>query len=278
MTTSFGTSPALERTVQDAGPDPHAVLSAFLMWLSRQSSADSIDILLLFGSAGRSLQKATTTDTKRHFPLSAYLVMPPPAIMLANIHFLNIAEELPPLAATAEGHSVSEFFGYLGIPLPAQNFMRDIYLPDETVIRASTREVFIRFLYAYRWEILKVCRHRRQELFREFLQAGIMDGMRVGIADLGWDPNSQAALSGALDAMFEVQTYAYCFCLRDDAESIALRGATRTHAMISADKSSDLAVEKLYSMRSKIEMLFGPWPEDAADSVPDIQPLLQQPH
>jgi hypothetical protein len=204
------------------------------------------------------------------------LQLSPVEVMLAGVQPSSIEEHLKVLIRDAEGRSVREFFDYLGVPLPGPQFMRDIQLPEETIVHASTRNVFTQFLYAYRWEIFKTCRQKRRELFSQFLQARMTAGMRVGIVDLGWNLSIQTTLGRALEAMFEVQTYAYCFSLRDNAESLTVRSVLRTHAMISADNFSVSAVETLYNMRPEIETLFGYWPEDAADSVPDIQDLLQQ--
>jgi hypothetical protein len=243
----------------------------FLQWLGREASSDSIDVLLFFGDPDRRLQRLAS-DPERSFVRSVYLAMDTAAVILAETHLPTLVDELLRLVSKADGRSIGDFFAEFAIPLPSAKFLHDIGLPENTVVDRSRQNLFKRFLYAYRWEIFKICRERRRELFQHFLRSGISNGMRVGIVDLGWCAEMQIALHGALDAMFEVQTYAYCFCLADNIDALALRSAIRTRAMVSTDTFANSIVQMVFENREAFEMLFA----GLAQEVPNLPSAVQQ--
>jgi hypothetical protein len=235
----------------DLGVSSSATASeAFFSWLRREASADSIDLMLFSGSDRELYRNACVPGC---FERCLYVPIEEKKAILAEKSLSGLVDLLPKLGSWAQGCSLEEAFREIEVPLPAAKVMRDLGLSDGTRITESSWDRLFGFLFAYRWEIFKVCRQKRRDLFQYFLDAGITDGMRVGIAALSWSAEATTALGRMLDAMFAVDVYGYCLYLRDDADGIAMRSTLRTRAMISADNHSALAVERIHAQRATMK-------------------------
>ena len=74
---------------------------------------------------------------------------------------------------------------------PAPHVMADLGLGEDVRMSPSLHPQLASFLYAYRWEILKVCQRNRRALYRYLREIGLKDGSRVGLVDVGWSGTSQ---------------------------------------------------------------------------------------
>jgi hypothetical protein len=162
------------------GLPPAAPAVDLLAWLARESSADSLDLLLFFGRVGRKLERMASA-AERRLSRTQYIPMGSAALLLAATELATLPKQLPVIMSLGEGRSIDAWFKDLEIPLPSIKFISDIGLRPDTLVEPATAGLLARFLYAYRWEIFKVCREKRRELFHCYLRAGIEDGMRVGI-------------------------------------------------------------------------------------------------
>lgn len=232
--------------------DGKAIMTAFLSWIEQQSSEDCVEVLLFTDSVGVALHKEYRCRT----PVARSAHLPDTAIelMLAELNDATFLEYLPLLITECVRSPISKFLEEQGVSVPSQALLNDIGLFPHALSFEKEGDALKQFLCAYRYEIFKVGRKKRKELFRRFLHVGIRDCTRVGVVDLGWNGSIQQPLNRVLNDMFEqISIYGYSFLLRDDSEGLACRAALPMHALVSGDTCSDSVIEIVYDNRVVIE-------------------------
>lgn len=239
--------------------DRKAIMAAFLSWIEQQSCADCVEVLLFTNSTGLALHKEYLCRApgvrSSHLPDTAI------EFTLAELNDATFLEHLPVLITECVRSPISEFLEERGVSVPSLALLSNVGLSSRTLSSKKESDVLKQFLCAYRYEIFKVGRKKRKELFHRFLHVGIRDCTRVGVVDLGWNGSIRPILSRILNDMFEqISIYGYSFLLRDDSEGLASRAAMPVHAMLSGDTCSDSVIEMVYNNRAVIERLLAECP------------------
>jgi predicted HAD superfamily hydrolase len=230
--------------------------TAFLHWTEKQVLADSIDLVLFISRDGYTLHHLATSSGQWRLPRSEYFKGSRAAFAMAATNETNFLEQLDFFTAGVNGLSPHEVLERMGVPAPSSKLFNDVGLSDSAELDPSKRELLQRFLYAYRWEILKVCRRNRHGLFRNLVELGVADGMRIGFVDVGWSGTTQDMLNRAVKDLFDVEIYGYYLCLRDDKDCLGRRRSMPMQAMISTAAYDECLVRKVYENRVIPELLF----------------------
>ena len=167
----------------------------FLDWITVQARRDNIDRVLFLARDGYVLERIAKSRTDNQLPLFNYFLGSRVAFTLAAMTDANFSEFLPFLVSGSEGLSPYELLERIGVPPPADKVMENLGLSASAIITHSQLESVQEFLYAYRWEILKVCRANRRALFAYLNALGIRPGNRVALIDVGWRAGHKMLLS-----------------------------------------------------------------------------------
>src|SRR5262249_52776831 len=159
----------------------------YLDWVAEQARQDGVDHILFVSRDGYVLQRLARRRPVGELPAFSYLLGSRVSFGLAAIEEGNFADYLPFLLSGADGLGAAEVLARIGVVPPGDHVMEDLALGPGSVVTPDSVGRIARFLYAYRWEILKVCRRNRQGLFEHLLRAGVRSGMRIGLVDVGWN-------------------------------------------------------------------------------------------
>ncbi|MGZ8196631.1 MAG: hypothetical protein ACXWTH_13480, partial [Methylosarcina sp.] len=129
-------------------------------------------------------------------------------------------------------------------------------LGNEVHVTPALHKKVASFLYAYRWEILKVCQRNRRALYNYLKQLGISAGSRVALVDVGWNGTTQEAFEQAVLPFMNLEIFGYYFCLADTQERLRREQTQRMSAMVSTDTTSAATVASLYANRVAVELFF----------------------
>jgi predicted HAD superfamily hydrolase len=228
----------------------------FLDWISAQAKRDKIDRILFLARDGYILERIAHLHTDAPLPKSDYFLGSRTVFTLAAINESNFSEFLPFLVAGADGLSPSELLDRIGVVPPADSVMEDLGLGSTFSITLSKMETLKEFLYAYRWEILKVCRRNRQALFAYLKELAIKAGDRVALVDIGWNGTTQDAFERAIQNMLEIDVFGYYFCLADTPDRIKRQQTRRMSALISSVTHTTDLVARVYENRVGAEFFF----------------------
>lgn len=228
----------------------------FLKWIENQSRKDEIDHILFMSRDGFLLSRIVSGEGGSSLPVSNYFLGSRIAFTLAAITESNFTSYLPFLMSGSDGLSPFELLERIGVAAPSAELMESFGLSDQSIITLAETHDLQRFLYAYRWEILKVCKRNRQALFNYMLELGIDDGKKIAIVDVGWSGSTQEAFELAVKDFMKLDIYGYYFCLADTPECLHRRTKQRMSALVSAASIGVEAVNEIYKNRVTIETFF----------------------
>lgn len=228
----------------------------FLDWITVQARRDNIDRVLFLARDGYILERIAKSRIDNQLPPFNYFLGSRVAFTLAAMTDANFSEFLPFLVSGAGGLSPYELLERIGVPRPADKVMENLGLGADVIITNSHLEVIQEFLYAYRWEILKVCRTNRRALFAYFNALGIRPGNRIALVDVGWEGTTQDAFELAIQNIIDIKVFGYYFCLADTEECLKRQQMRKMSSLISSSSVSSSLVARIYKNRAAVEMFF----------------------
>lgn len=228
----------------------------FLQWIAERAKVDRIDHVLFVSRDGYSLERIARTQYSADFPKHSYFLGSRIAYTLAAIDNHNFPNFIPFLLSGSEDLAPDEILERIGVPVPAPEIMDDFDLGGNQRISASLYPRLSSFLYAYRWEILKICQRNRRSLFRYLRQIGIKAGSRVALVDVGWRGGTQEAFELAVHPMTDLQVYGYYFSLANTPERRARESKQRMQALFNLSTALPGQIEHLYKNRLAVELFF----------------------
>ena len=228
----------------------------FLRWVEERVVKDKVDHVLNVSRDGFLMQRISEQLKTRFSDRSTYFFGSRIAFTLAAITEDNFCEFLPFILSGSDGLSPFELLERIGVQTPDPEVMKSLGLADDKRITPDLEPDLQRFLYAYRWEILKVCRMNRRALFNYLNELGVREGQKLALVDVGWSGSTQEALELALKHLMDVEVVGYYFCLVDTPERIARSQCHDMKAMFSSETNPPDLIAQIYNHRVTIETLF----------------------
>jgi FMN phosphatase YigB (HAD superfamily) len=228
----------------------------FLDWVGERARADSIEHVLFLSRDGFTMERIARADPERKLPPFCYFLGSRTAYTLAAMTADNFTAFLPFLLSGADGLAPHELLERIGVTPPAPPVMDDLGLGHEVRVTPALYPKLSSFLYAYRWEILKICQRNRSALYRYLRQMGLKDGSRVALVDVGWSGTSQEAFEMAVRPLMQLEVFGYYFCLADTPERQRRAQTQRMTAMVDAASTSAATVASVYANRVAAELFF----------------------
>ena len=228
----------------------------FLEWIRERARIDNVDHVLFLSRDGYSLERIASLQGGKGLPEFCYFLGSRTAYTLAAINADNFGEFLPFFLSGADGLAPCELLERIGVEPPSPKIMGDLQLGSEVRVNAALRGRVASFLYAYRWEILKVCQRNRRALYQYLKEVGIQPGARVALVDVGWNGTTQEAFELATGPLMKLKVFGYYFCLADTAERSRREASQNMAAMVNATITSKETVARLYANRVAAEQFF----------------------
>ena len=228
----------------------------FLQWIEKKAQEDDLDHVLFLARDGYLLNTLAEQHQDIQLPNFDYFLGSRTAFTLAAINEHNFTSYIPYFMSGAEGLSPFEILERIGVPAPNQEVMNNLGLSDASQVDLRATKNLQKFLYAYRWEILKVCRRNRQGLLNYLLSLGIRSGQKVALVDVGWSGSTQEAFVNALKGLMNIDVHGYYFCLANTPEKVAREKNLHMSALFSSATESQQVIDDIYKNRVTIEMFF----------------------
>jgi len=228
----------------------------FLEWIRAKAQADSIEHILFFARDGFILTKILDKHMEGKFPSYSYFYGSRTTFTLAAMTESNFSSYIPFLISGSEGLSPCEVLERIGVKVPAPNIMENFGLGAKTIITPALQDKLVQFLYAWRWEILKVCQRNRRGLFQYLAQLGIKNHQKVAVVDVGWSGTTQEAFINAISPFMNLDVYGYYFCLADTPERVRRQSQLKMSALFDSTNSSPDIIAKIYAARVAVEFFF----------------------
>lgn len=228
----------------------------FLEWIRERARIDDIGHILFLSRDGYSLARIADQQENPGLPESCYFLGSRTAYTLAAINADNFNEFLPFFLSGADGLAPCELLERIGVQAPSHKIMVDLQLGHEVRINSTMYDRVASFLYAYRWEILKVCQRNRRVLYQYLKEVGIKPGARVALVDVGWNGTTQEAFERATAPLMKLEVFGYYFCLADTPERSQREVRQKMAAMVNASTTSNETVASLYANRVAVEQFF----------------------
>lgn len=228
----------------------------FLEWIKAKSQADGIDHILFFARDGYVLTSVANQQMQQDLPPFNYFYGSRTTFTLAAITDSNFSAYIPFLISGSDGLAPCEVLERIGVKVPAPDIMKAFGLGDDIAITPAVHDKLVEFLYAWRWEILKVCQRNRRALFQYLRQVGIKNHQKIAVVDVGWSGTTQEAFSHAISAFMKVDIYGYYFCLADTPERLHRQSTMNMAALFDSSNSRPELVSKIYSARVAVEFFF----------------------
>jgi predicted HAD superfamily hydrolase len=228
----------------------------FLDWITELAQRDGIDHVLFLARDGYVLNRLAKTEIGAGLPKCSYFLGSRTACMLAAINDANFVQYLPFLLSGADGLSPFELLDRIGVPVPADGVMKDLGLGAETIVTPQNQEHLARFLHAYRWEILKICRRNHRALFAYLKQLDIKEGEKVALVDVGWNGTTQEAFKLAIHDFIDIDVFGYYFCLARTPDQTRRQKTQRMAALVSSSSVSGGVIDQIYANRVAVEFFF----------------------
>lgn len=228
----------------------------FLDWITIQARQDAIDHILFLSRDGYFLNKLAKYRQEDSLPACHYFLGSRIVFNLAAIAEDNFPLFLPFLLSGAEGLSPYELLERIGVAPPSDAVMEDLKLGSEVHYTEDNYKQFQEFLYAYRFEILKVCRKNRRSLLLYLRKMGIPEGSRVAFVDVGWNGTSQDAFELAVQDFYDLEVFGYYFCLADTPERHKFEQKRRMSSFLTDSLLSKDVVKQIYDNRVGFELFF----------------------
>lgn len=264
LSTSIGYG-LLRTSARDILPDTYTELGfiyggsatlGFLQWIKERARLDGIDHVLFLSRDGYALERIARAQTDSGLPDFCYFLGSRTAYTLAAIKDDNFSQFLPFLLSGSDGLAPCELLERIGIQPPSPRIMADIGLGNEVSVSPALYEKLASFLYAYRWEILRICQRNRRALYCYLKQIGLSAGNRVALVDVGWRGATQEAFELAVSSLMKLQVSGYYFCLADTPERLQREQTQRMSAMVTTATTSAATVVSLYDNRVAVELFF----------------------
>ena len=264
LSTSIGYG-LLRTRARDIQPDSYTELGfiyggaanlGFLQWIRERALVDGVDHVLFLARDGYALERMAQAQVVNGLPDFCYFLGSRTAYMLAAIKDDNFSQFLPFLLSGADGLATCELLERIGVQPPSPRIMADLGLGEEVRVSPALYEKLTSFLYAYRWEILKVCQRNRRALYCYLRQIGISAGRRVALVDVGWSGTTQEAFELAVRPLMGLEVFGYNFCLADTPERFQRERTQRMSAMVSTATTSAATIASIYAHRVAVELLF----------------------
>lgn len=228
----------------------------FLDWILEQVLIDKIDHVLFLSRDGYILNEIAKYQPDKIIPPIHYFYGSRVSFSLAAITEENFIDNLPFLLSGANGLLPCELLERINVNPPSQKVLNDLNLGDKIINIHSINDSLLQFLYAYRWEILKVCQKNRRSLFCYLKSIGINQGDRIAFVDIGWNGTSQVAFESALKGIMDINIYGYYFCLTDRKDCIINQQKCNMSTFISEQNFSQKIISEIYNNRIGVELFF----------------------
>lgn len=228
----------------------------FLQWIADRAQCDRIDHLLFLSRDGYALERIARQNSIPSLPQSHYFYGSRIAFTLAAMTEQNFSNYMPFLLSGSDGLAPCELLERIGVAAPAPEVMADLGLGGDQIVAPALQETLARFLYAYRWEILKVCQRVRRSLFIYLQRIGLKPGQRIAVVDVGWSGTTQEAFEQAVKPLMPLETIGYYFCLTDSVERRRRDAQQRMLAMFDTSNTAPETIARLYENRVAIELFF----------------------
>lgn len=228
----------------------------FLQWIGERARQDGIEHLLFLSRDGYILERIARHGVVAPLPPFRYFLGSRTTYTLAAMTADNFVSFLPFLLSGSNGLAPAELLERIGVTPPAPGVMSDLGLGDVVRVTPALHDRLARFLFAWRWEILKVCQRTRGALYRYLRQSGLQAGARVAVVDVGWSGTTQEAFELALKPLMPLEVYGYYFCLADTPERLHRAGKQRMAALVDRHSVSPATVASIYAHRMLVELMF----------------------
>ena len=233
-----------------------------LEWVRDRAMDDRVDVVLFVSRDGYVLEQLATRGDVSGLPRFAYFPGSRVAFAMAAMDESSFEGQLDFLLAGAHGLSPAEVLERIGVQPPAEKLMRDIGLGSDAVVADANMAQVRSFLYAYRAEILKICRRNRRGLFKLLSELDVRPGSHVALVDVGWNGTTQEMFETALNKLFDVRVSGYYLGLTDSPECVRRRSIMNMQAVFDGSTVDKLLLAKLYEKRVGVELMFSA-PHDA---------------
>ena len=234
----------------------------FLDWIAEQAKNEAVEHVLFLARDGYVLDQMVKNGGVPDLPRCHYLLGSRVAFMLAAINANNFQNHIPELLAGAVGLSPYEVLERIGVPVPKSQVMADLGLADNCRITRDDYDKLAQFLYAWRGQILQVCRKNRQALFSYLQSLEIKPGSRVALVDVGWNGTTQQAFEKAVQPLMELDVRGYYFCLADTPQRLRRQTTHKMSALYSSATAPAELIARIYANRVAVELFFSA-PHDA---------------
>lgn len=228
----------------------------FLEWIKERARRDQVDHVLFLSRDGYALERISRAQDVDDLPAYSYFLGSRTAYTLAAMTAVNFQQFIPFLLSGSNGLASCELLERIGVPAPAPEIMADLALGEDVRITPALHDRLASFLFAYRWEILKVCRRNRRALYQYLRQLGLKDGCRVALVDVGWSGTTQEAFEMAVKPLMDLDVVGYYFCLADTPERRRREQTQHMYAMVTAENTSKKTVAYMYANRIAVELCF----------------------
>ncbi|EMC3649619.1 hypothetical protein RQL81_09010 [Citrobacter braakii] len=228
----------------------------FLKWIKNQAAIQEIDHVFFLARDGYIMQKMVERGDIGTFPDSTYFYGSRTSLTLATINDQNFVQYIPFLLSGSEGLQPREVLERIGVTPPAPEVMASFGLSDETPLTSSLFPLMSKFLYAWRWQILQVCRKNRRGLFNYIQKLGIKQGEKIALVDVGWSGTTQEAFYHALKQFIDIDIFGYYFCLSNTTEKLRRKSFLKMFAMYESDNADASLIDTIYENRVAVELFF----------------------
>jgi len=232
------------------------MLVGFFNWIKERANADNIDHILFISRDGFSLNNIANLLSDKKLPEYSYFLSSRTSLTLASITADNFEQYIPFLLSGTNNLQPRELLERIGVNPPSPKIMSDLGLGSDIKITPSLSKELTDFLYAYRWEILKVCKSNRYALFNYLKEMGLKDGKKIALVDVGWSGSTQVAFEKAISTLLNIDVTGYYFCLAPTPECINNQTTQKMIPMISSDVADKSTINNLYDYRVVIESFF----------------------
>ncbi|MDW2741444.1 HAD family hydrolase [Atlantibacter subterraneus] len=228
----------------------------FLKWIKEQTLLHQIDHVFFLSRDGYIMQQMVERGDVKDFPNSTYFYGSRTTLTLATINDQNFVQFIPFLLSGSEGLQPREVLERIGVVPPAPEIMASFGLPSEKALTPDLFPLMTKFLYAWRWQIIQVCRKNRRGLFNYLQKLGIKRGEKIALVDVGWSGTTQEAFYHAVNQFTDVNIHGYYFCLANTAEKHRRKSFLQMHAMYDTENADAALIDLIYENRVAIELFF----------------------
>jgi FMN phosphatase YigB (HAD superfamily) len=228
----------------------------YFQWIKERCRLDDIDHVLFLSRDGYALDRIARAQNDGEFPKSCYFLGSRTAYTLAAINANNFTQFIPFLLSGADGLSPCELLERIGVQPPSSKVMEDLGLGQDIRVGDLLYEKLGIFLYAYRWEILKICQRNRRALYAYLKRLGICSGNKLALVDVGWSGTTQEAFELAVRPLMDLDVTGYYFCLADTPERFRREKTQHMSAMVNTKNTSTETIASIYANRVVVELFF----------------------